>query len=165
MWLAEPRPSANYDATEKIVIRQTGDSLIATLDSKQFIVRDNLYTCIGKSPRVMLPTILALLNSKLLNWYYQKVINPEEGEALAQVKKGHLIQLPIASEQNQGINTLVQRRLDCNIEQEEIVFLENEIDKNVYHLYGLTYDEILIVDHETLITREEYESSKKTLSR
>lgn len=165
MWLAEPRPSANYDATEKIVIRQTGDSLIATLDSKQFIVRDNLYTCIGKSPRVMLPTILALLNSKLLNWYYQKVINPEEGEALAQVKKGHLIQLPIASEQNQGINTLVQRRLDCNIEQEEIVFLENELDKNVYHLYGLTYDEVLIVDPETPITREEYESSKKTLSR
>ncbi len=157
MWLAEPRPSANYDATEKIVIRQTGDSLIATLDSKQFIVRDNLYTCIGKSPRVMLPTILALLNSKLLNWYYQKVINPEEGEALAQVKKGHLIQLPIASEQNQGINTLVQRRLDCNIEQEEIVSLENELDKNVYHLYGLTYDEILIVDPETGITKEEYE--------
>lgn len=79
---------------------------------------------------------------------------------MAQVKKGHLIQLPIASEQNQGINTLVQRRLDCNIEQEEIVSLENELDKNVYHLYGLTYDEIIIVDPETPITREEYESSK-----
>ncbi|MBX3060228.1 MAG: N-6 DNA methylase, partial [Anaerolineae bacterium] len=38
-WLAEPRYSANYDAPEKIVIRQTGDSLIATLDQNQFIVR------------------------------------------------------------------------------------------------------------------------------
>lgn len=27
----------------------------------------------------------------------------------------------------------------------------------VYHLYGLTYDEVLIVDPETPITREEYE--------
>ena len=28
----------------------------------------------------------------------------------------------------------------------------------VYHLYGLTYDEVLIVDPQTPITREEYEN-------
>lgn len=156
-WLAEPRPSASYDAPEKIVIRQTGDSLIATLDCNQFVVRDNLYTCIGKSPRVMLSAILGLINSKLLNWYYQKVLNPEEGEALAQVKKGHLTQLPIAVEQEDELYSLVQKRLDVLIEQEHIDSLENEIDKKVYHLYGLTYDEVLIVDPETPITREEYD--------
>ncbi len=32
-----------------------------------------------------------------------------------------------------------------------------EIDRLVYHLYGLTYDEVLIVDLKTPITREEYE--------
>ena len=158
-WLAEPRPSANYDAPEKIVIRQTGDSLIATLDCQQFVVRDNLYTCIGKSPRVVLSTILGQINSKLLNWYYQKVLNPEEGEALAQVKKGHLTQLPIAVEQDDELYSLVQKRLDVIIEQEYIDSLENEIDKKVYHLYGLTYDEVLIVDPETPITREEYEDN------
>lgn len=156
-WLAEPRPSASYDAPEKIVIRQTGDSLVATLDCNQFVVRDNLYTCIGKSPKVMLPVILGLINSKLLNWYYQKVLNPEEGEALAQVKKGHLTQLPIAVEQEDELYSLVQKRLDVLIEQEHIDSLENEIDKKVYHLYGLTYDEVLIVDPETSITRQEYE--------
>lgn len=36
--------------------------------------------------------------------------------------------------------------------------LENQIDFLVYHLYGLTYDEVLIVDPETPISREEYES-------
>ena len=35
--------------------------------------------------------------------------------------------------------------------------LESEIDHLVYQLYGLTYDEVLIVDPETPITREEYE--------
>lgn len=34
--------------------------------------------------------------------------------------------------------------------------LESEIDLMVYHLYGLTYDEVLIVDPQTLITQEEY---------
>lgn len=34
--------------------------------------------------------------------------------------------------------------------------IETKIDVLVYHLYGLTYDEVLIVDPETTITREEY---------
>jgi hypothetical protein len=39
--------------------------------------------------------------------------------------------------------------------------LETEIDRLVYHLYGLTYDEVLIVDPGTPITREEYESNQQ----
>ena len=39
-------------------------------------------------------------------------------------------------------------------------FGENKIDFLVYHLYGLTYDEVLIVDPDTPITREEYEAYK-----
>ena len=38
------------------------------------------------------------------------------------------------------------------IEAEEIA-----IDLIVYQLYGLTYDEVLIVDPDTPITREDYE--------
>ena len=155
-WLAEPRPSANYDAPEKIIIRQTGDSLVATIDKEQFIVRDNLYTCIGKSSDVSLSTILGQINSKVLNWYYQKVLNPEEGEALAQVKRGHLIQLPIASEQDCQLETLVTQMLEGNGTDK---LIEREIDIAVYRLYGLTYDEVLIVDPETEVTREEYEKN------
>lgn len=39
--------------------------------------------------------------------------------------------------------------------------LEENINQLVYHLYGLTYDEVLIVDPETPITREEYESNQQ----
>jgi len=38
--------------------------------------------------------------------------------------------------------------------------LEQQIDLMVYHLYGLTYDEVLIVDPKTPITREEYENQQ-----
>lgn len=37
---------------------------------------------------------------------------------------------------------------------------EHQIDKLVYHLYGLTYDEVKIIDPATPITREEYEKEK-----
>ena len=36
-----------------------------------------------------------------------------------------------------------------------------EIDSYFYHLYGLTYDEVLIVDPETPITQEEYKKIEK----
>ena len=39
----------------------------------------------------------------------------------------------------------------------DISIKECEIDILVYHLYGLTYDEVLIVDSKTPITRDEYE--------
>lgn len=39
----------------------------------------------------------------------------------------------------------------------DISIEECEIDILVYHLYGLTYDEVLIVDSKTPITRDEYE--------
>ena len=42
--------------------------------------------------------------------------------------------------------------------QADTTALENQIDFLVYHLYGLTYDEVLIVDPETPISREEYEA-------
>ena len=35
---------------------------------------------------------------------------------------------------------------------------ENNIDNLVYHLYGLSYDEVLIIDPSTPITKEEYEN-------
>ena len=43
-------------------------------------------------------------------------------------------------------------------ENASIQDVENQIDNIVYHLYDLTYDEVLIVDSNTPITREQYES-------
>ena len=48
----------------------------------------------------------------------------------------------------------------CNDLSSQITATDNEIDLRVYHLYGLTYDEVLIVDPNTTITKEEYESNK-----
>ena len=39
-----------------------------------------------------------------------------------------------------------------------------EIVRLVYHLYSLNYDEVLIVDPETPITREEYEKAARNMT-
>ena len=48
---------------------------------------------------------------------------------------------------------LTAKREDCNA---DTTADEQEIDRLVYHLYGITYDEVLIVDPETPITEKEY---------
>jgi hypothetical protein len=165
-WLAEPRYSAKYDAVPKIVIRQTGDSLVATLDRERFIVRDNLYTITARQQGMDLRFVLALVNSKLLNWFYQRIINPEKGEALAQVKRGHIAQLPIISPetpsqkaQHEQLIELVEVALLLNKQwvsartnqekrmiEYQITATERRIDQLVYRLYGLTLDEIEMVE-------------------
>ena len=49
---------------------------------------------------------------------------------------------------------LLAKKINPNADTRE---LENQIDFFVYRLYSLTYDEVLIVDPNTPITREEYE--------
>ena len=48
-------------------------------------------------------------------------------------------------------------RTECRKHSERIEKTDRGINLRVYKLYGLTYDEVLIVDAETPITREEYE--------
>jgi hypothetical protein len=92
--LAEPRPAANFDASLKIVMRQTGDSLIATIDEERYLCLNNMHVVVPVRSRPNPHYILGVLNSKLLNWYYQ-TLNPEAGEALAEVKKTNVANLPI----------------------------------------------------------------------
>lgn len=74
----------------------------------------------------------------------------------------HIRNIPIApatKEQQRSIINLVDtilatKRTDSNADTS---FEECQIDSLVYHLYGLAYDEVLIVDPQTPITREEYE--------
>jgi len=164
-WLAAPRNPKIFQAEEKIMIRQTGDSLIATIIPGGFIGRDNLHIIIP-SPGINIKFLLGVINSKLMDFVYTN-INPEKGEALAQVKKKHVEILPIKE-----INTKVDKdvllqseiiklvdqllklheekvntKLQSEIEQiqRHIDFCEDQINIKVYELYNLTFDEIKIV--------------------
>ena len=56
-----------------------------------------------------------------------------------------------------------QYREVCQQLSAQITETDQEIDLKVYHLYGLTYDEVLTVDPNTPIKREEYEQNIKAL--
>lgn len=94
-WLAAPRDPQTFAAPEKLIFRQTSDSLIGTYIEAGFIMRNNTHIVLNKeNSGYNLKYVLACLNSKLLNYYYW-TINPEKGEAMAEVKAFHLGLLPL----------------------------------------------------------------------
>ena len=95
-----------------------------------------------------------ILNSKLICWYvylfiYGKAIRTMHFDNISTNR----IPIIIPSDQSCFIelyNSCIKKNKGCDTE-------EQQIDLLVYHLYGLTYDEVLIVDPATPITKDEYE--------
>jgi len=77
---------------EKIISRQTSDHLAAVYDNEQYFSLDSTHVIIPH--KINIKYFLALFNSRLLNYYYQKTV-PEKGRTFAQVKTVSLKQLPI----------------------------------------------------------------------
>lgn len=95
-WLAESRQNAPFFEEEKIIIRQTSDSLICHLDTNKYINLNNVYNIANPKEGYSLKYILAILNSKLMNYIYQSIAQ-EKGKLFAEVKKVYLKKLPIKS--------------------------------------------------------------------
>ncbi len=92
----------------KILTRQTADRLIGAYDSGEYYVTNSIHTTIMSQgvQEVQLKYILAILNSKLMSFYYQKLI-AEVGQVFSQVKLINLRQLPIKLISEKGSRKLL----------------------------------------------------------
>jgi hypothetical protein len=82
-----------FEASPKVIVRQTGESLTAAYDNSKYYTMDTTHLII---PRVKVSALylLTIINSKLENWYYHQIV-PEVGKAFAEVKIVNLEKLPI----------------------------------------------------------------------
>ncbi len=94
--------------------------------------------------------VLALFNSQLLKFYYRKT-NSQGGDIFPQVRISSVENLPIklANEEIQDkfiekVNQIIELKQADN--QTDTSVLERQIDNLVYQLYGLTAEEIEIIE-------------------
>ncbi|GAB4545404.1 MAG: hypothetical protein Fur002_19460 [Anaerolineales bacterium] len=166
-WLAAPRNPSIFEESKKVMVRQTGDSIIATIVEVGFVARNNMHIILQKSEHYKLEYLLGLMNSSFMDFAYS-FINPEKGEALAEIKKKHVEKLPIRAinfadpaekAQHDKMVTLVEQMLASHKSlaaaqspsakerlERQIESTDREIDALVYQLYGLTEEEIKIVE-------------------
>ena len=92
--LHRAREERLFDCPKKILIRQTGDRIIGTIDTTRLYAWKSVFVIVPTDKKVNLEYLLALLNSSTINFYYQKLVG-ERGRAFAQVKGVNLNPIPL----------------------------------------------------------------------
>ena len=149
---------------KKIVIKGTALSLTAAYDDVGY-ANLSLYAVLFNQDQDDLDKTffhLGLLNSKLLNfWYCRKFATSNIAGNYITFNAIYLEQLPIKEcsySQKKPIIDLVRRIVSIvndehysmnPAEQAEVKAYELKIDQQVYHLYGLTPDEVKLIESKT----------------
>ncbi|MDJ0547649.1 TaqI-like C-terminal specificity domain-containing protein, partial [Microcystis sp. M49636_WE2] len=149
--LHRPRNQEIFLKPEKIIGVITGDKIIVALDNNQIFPTDGLYL-MSSSGRLSNKFLLGVLNSKIITYFY-RLLSMEVNRTLAQIKPTILEEVPIETHPE----TLV-KKIEIKVDQiltakksnpkADTSELEKEIDKIVYELYGLSEEEIGIIEGE-----------------
>ena len=93
-WLAEPRNPEIF-FKPKLLIRRTDDNLLCTFDDKNYVGINSVHCIQSFTPEVHNKYLLALINSKLCNWFFQHDNFHMVGKPLAEIKVVFVERLPI----------------------------------------------------------------------
>ena len=145
-----PRVKSELDIKEKILLQRTRNEalktrIVATIDDSGVYGMEGIYFIIPKDDKANLHYLLGILNSKLINYLFAtKFLN------LA-IKAEYVKQIRIP--------TATSSQLDCIVSkvnqilstkkanpQADTSEWEKEIDRLVYELYGLTEEEVKVVE-------------------
>ena len=137
---------------EKILWGEISDKAKFTYDDGSYFAEATTFFMTTNRQNVSLKYLLAILNSKLSEWYFHKIATTT-GMGTNRWKKYKLEQLPVAEPtpiQRKTIEMLVDRILEMKSVNifADISAIENEIDQIVYQLYNLTPEEIAIIEQQ-----------------
>lgn len=147
-WLAEPR-EWKYFTGERIYLRKiVGDTLYASLAVTDNVADQSVYIAKPKKGKeVSIRYLLAVLNSKLITWYFRVKAN-EFDDLFPQIKITEFKELPIKITHNkiqQTISAIVSFVIFCKYEKQAIAnYVSNEqlakqlqelIDACIFELY------------------------------
>ena len=160
-----------YFDNPKILLREIALNIECCLDTEKYYTLNKVYSVqMNQEQNYSLKYILVLLNSKLLSFYFrQKFGEAHVAGGYLQFKKIYTTQIPIfkinfknkqAKEKHDDFVKLADKMLFLNKElrevpehsdkwesvKSEIEKTDKKIDEEVYRLYGLTEEEIKIVE-------------------
>ena len=165
-----PRVEANFERPQKILVQAIRNlslrrRVVATLDRQRLYADHTLNVLYPTDERVDIRAVLAVLNSTLVNWHFRKKhidINIKGVYLTAVPLPGTLAAIasgdPVSSDLAVLADRLLRLRFDLTEvrSSEEAARLQREadatdrrIDRLVYDLYGLTDDEIALVEEST----------------
>ncbi len=142
---------------ERILVRRIISRqfrIMATITDREFVCKKDIYIIKINDDAFNYKYVLALLNSSLLSFYKTNNSGSAKKDDFTQITLGDIRQLPIPKiediKQKPFIH-LVEKILSKKMKDinANTTNLESQIDQLVYQLYGLTAEEIQIVENAT----------------
>jgi len=143
-----------YFDRQKIIVRRTGDYILAALDEEEYYFSNNVFVCLPKVNCTLdMKYVLGVLNSKLATWFYRK-IQPRKGKLFAELKINVLKQIPIKEileNDQRKIVRLVEKIITAKKGNPKFdtILIENEIDEAIYMIFNLTRKERNLIEKES----------------
>jgi len=127
----------------KILIRQTGDSIISAIDSNCYYHLNNVHSLAlnEKYKNINLEVLVVYLNSKLYNFIYTKLSN-EKNRPLAQVRIDTIESLPIKLPNASEFELINNLYVKLIAELYDCADVTNKLNYLLYRIYELTPEEI-----------------------
>ncbi len=155
-----------YFLNPKLMLRQIGKIPTASYDADGFYTLNTIYNLIGTGP-YSLKYLLGIINSKLGGWFWLKR-NYDFKAIFPKIKKSQIESIPIRiikfenaqdRTSHDKLVVLVEKMLalhqqlaapktpqDTTLLQRQIAATDRQIDQLVYALYGLTDEEIALIE-------------------
>jgi REP element-mobilizing transposase RayT/type I restriction-modification system DNA methylase subunit len=153
--LHRPRKREIFEASEKILLRQTGSYPICMYDNQQFFTLDTVHNGLLLDNNYSLKFLMTLLNSKFLRFLYESQIN-EDGKVFAQVKIIYIDPLPIPKTFLENQQPLIEKAdlmlsLNKNLQEQSQKFQRTiqrkfeltELSTKLENWYSITYKEFI----------------------
>lgn len=163
--IANPRNPSFFVGKRMLVREITNPSIFAALIEIE-AYNDPSIIIVKESRNYPIEILVGIMNSKLATFFHFNHSPKATKGAFPKILVQDIKEFPLPKV-NSDERKILMRLVDnvTTIKKRKSIAdtsaLENQIDFLVYHLYGLTYDEVLIVDPETPISREEYEAYKE----
>lgn len=152
-WLGAPREKRFFEEP-KIVVRQIleGDAqrIVAAYSDRPHYFTQIGFSIISKnSDTNVLKYLVCLLNSKLISFYHRNVFLDLEKVVFQKILIANAKKIPVKMPNDLSVF--------IDIIDKKEYYKAYKIDELIYKTYNLTYDDVLIIDPQIMITREEYE--------
>ncbi len=143
-----PHTKTLFEVPEKLIMQRVNSSgqLLAAYDNQQYYSLDTTNVSVYNADSdCSLKYLLVVLNSKLINWWFNDKFK------MPTISGYELKQIPLKNidiNEQQPFIILADQIITLKKQNQDTSELEAQVDKMVYELYGLSEDEVALVEGE-----------------
>jgi len=151
------KDSAKHLETPKLLVRKTGNIILCSLDDEGTFAEQSVYLVLLRDNKYDIRFLNGILNSSLVTFYFQNelITNPESYPYIQHYDLENIPIINLSTGAQKPFVTIVDEILAITEDEDyftnpnkqaKVIKCKRQIDQMLYELYGLTLEEIAVVE-------------------